>query len=59
MIKCTHGNSMGVMQDVIPSMKYAAKCRPNGISQTRSVAWQKSKTVAAKRKGTQMGYTLW
>lgn len=50
---------MGVMQDVIPSMKYAAKCRPNGISQTRSVAWQKSKTVAAKRKGTQMGYTLW
>lgn len=54
-IRCTHGNSMGVMHDVMPSIKYAAKCKPSGISQTRRVAWQKSRTVAAKVKGTQIG----
>lgn len=36
-IKCTQGNSMGVMQDDVPSMKYAAKCRPSGMSQTKRV----------------------
>lgn len=54
-MRCTQGKSMGVMQDVMPSMKYAAKCKPIGISQTRRVAWQKSRTVAANMKGTQIG----
>lgn len=37
-IRWTHGNSIGVMHEVIPSMKYAAKWRPNGMSQTKRVA---------------------
>ncbi len=35
-IKCTHGKRIGVMQDVMPSIKYAAKCNPSGISHIRS-----------------------
>lgn len=54
-IKCTHGKSMGVMQEVMPSMKYAAKCRPRGMSQARRVAWQNRRMVPAKQNGTQIG----
>lgn len=55
MIRCTKGNSIGVMQELNPIRNHVANFIPVGMYQIRRHMLEKSKIVPEKRTGIQMG----